>query len=90
MLVLSRKRNQSIQIAGGIEIRITKIKGNTVQLGIDAPPNVSIVRSELLEKETTPSPRSQESEPREPPFDIDSLPVLRVVRSNDSELRSAV
>ena len=47
MLVLTRKEKQSIQIGDGIQIVITKIRGNTVQVGIEAPSDVSIVRSEL-------------------------------------------
>lgn len=47
MLVLSRKQGESIVIAGGITITITKLKGNSVVIGIDAPKDVSIRRSEL-------------------------------------------
>jgi carbon storage regulator CsrA len=47
MLVLSRKKNQSIVIDGGIEIQILQLKGGTVKLGIKAPENVRIVRGEL-------------------------------------------
>ena len=49
MLVLSRKKGESIVIAGGITITITEVKGNSVQIGIDAPKDVSIRRTELCE-----------------------------------------
>lgn len=47
MLVLSRKKNQSIVIDGGIEIQILQLKGGTVKIGINAPNDVRIVRGEL-------------------------------------------
>ena len=47
MLVLSRKKNQTIVIDGQIEIEVLKIKGNTVRLGITAPSNIKVLRGEL-------------------------------------------
>lgn len=52
MLVLTRKVDQSIEIDGGIIVQVIKLKGNAVRLGIQAPDDVQIVRSEL--KEWTP------------------------------------
>ncbi len=49
MLVLSRKKNQTIHIGNGITIQICEIKGSTVRIGIDAPPEVCIKRGELAE-----------------------------------------
>ena len=47
MLVLSRKAGESINIDGRIKVKIVKIKGNQVRIGIEAPDDVAIVRSEL-------------------------------------------
>ena len=47
MLVLSRKKNESIVIDGQIKIEVLKVKGNTVRLGISAPDNIKILRGEL-------------------------------------------
>ena len=47
MLILTRKVNQSIETDNGIKIMVTEIKDNQVKLGIDAPANVTIIRSEL-------------------------------------------
>ena len=47
MLVLSRKADESIDIDGRIKVKILKIKGNRVRIGIEAPDDVAIVRSEL-------------------------------------------
>ena len=57
MLVLTRKAPQTIHVGGG-EIRITvvRVRGRKVQIGIDAPPAVDIVRGELLD-ELDPPPR---------------------------------
>lgn len=47
MLILSRKSNESINVGDNIKITIIKVSGNTVRLGIEAPRNVRIKRSEL-------------------------------------------
>ena len=55
MLVLTRKQNQSIRIGDHITISVVRIKGNTIQIGIDAPRDVSVVRSELLTRDASPA-----------------------------------
>ncbi|MFD1451108.1 MULTISPECIES: carbon storage regulator CsrA [Oceanobacillus] len=47
MLVLSRKRNESIQIGDDIEIEVIAIEGDQVKLGIRAPKSVDIYRQEI-------------------------------------------
>jgi carbon storage regulator len=47
MVVLARKVNESNQ-AGNVEVRILKIRGSQVRLGLTAPSEVEIWRSELL------------------------------------------
>ncbi len=49
MLVLSRRKDESIVIDGGIKITIVEVKGNVVRLGIEAPKEVAILRTELCE-----------------------------------------
>jgi len=48
MLVLSRKKEEEIRIGDEITIKVLSIKGGIVRLGLDAPKDVSIMRSELL------------------------------------------
>lgn len=47
MLVLSRKKNDSIVIDNQIKIKVIQVKGNQVRLGIEAPRDVRILRGEL-------------------------------------------
>ena len=49
MLVLSRKLDESIVIGDGIVVKVISVEKGVVKLGFDAPKNLSIVRSELLE-----------------------------------------
>lgn len=54
MLVLSRKRDEKILLKvneqESIELTVVRIDTNKVRLGIDAASNVTILRSELVER----------------------------------------
>lgn len=55
MLILTRRPGESIQVGDDIEISILEIRGNQVRLGINAPPDVLVLRSELLDTARTPT-----------------------------------
>lgn len=50
MLILTRRQGEKIKIGDDIEITITSVEGNSVRIGVDAPKNVEILRTELLER----------------------------------------
>ncbi len=50
MLVLRRKRDQDIVLNSGlITIRVLAVEGDRVKLGITAPPDIDVLRGELLD-----------------------------------------
>lgn len=55
MLVLSRKVGEKTMIGGNITVEIVRVAGNRVTLGIEAPPEVRVLREELLELLSGPS-----------------------------------
>ncbi len=50
MLIISRKKGESLMIGDDIEITISRVDDGTVKLGIKAPKSVSILRKELYEQ----------------------------------------
>ena len=49
MLVLSRKKNESIVINDDITIVVVEIRGDKVRLGVEAPKEVPVHRNEVYE-----------------------------------------
>lgn len=49
MLVLSRKKDESIMIGDHIEIKILAVEGEQIKLGVVAPKTVKVHRSEVFE-----------------------------------------
>lgn len=54
MLILTRRPGESIQVGDEIEISVLEIRGNQVRLGIKAPADVLVLRSELADPSRTP------------------------------------
>ncbi len=53
MLVLSRRIGEKLVIAGNITVVISRVAGNRVTIGIDAPDDVRVIRGELVPKPLT-------------------------------------
>jgi len=49
MLVLSRKKNESIVIRDDIVITVVEVRGDKVRLGIEAPREVAVHRREIYD-----------------------------------------
>ncbi|MCK5250190.1 MAG: carbon storage regulator CsrA [Spirochaetaceae bacterium] len=49
MLILSRRKDESVIIDGRIEVAIVDIKGDQVKLGIKAPRDVKVFRNEVFQ-----------------------------------------
>lgn len=56
MLVLTRKANQSIMIGDTIEISVLSVFGEKVRLGIDAPREVPVFRTEVFREIRSQNP----------------------------------
>ncbi|MDR1616193.1 MAG: carbon storage regulator CsrA [Syntrophomonadaceae bacterium] len=50
MLVLNRKKGESIVISDNIKISVLEVQGEYVKLGIDAPKTIEIFRKEVYEE----------------------------------------
>lgn len=57
MLVLSRKEGEQLIIDDNIVITVTRLGGHRVSLGIEAPPDVHIIRGEIITHDRQDSPR---------------------------------
>jgi carbon storage regulator len=67
MLVLSRKKNESIVINDDITIVVVEIRGDKVRLGIECPKEVSVHRREVydaIQRDGNDKLRRQEEEAR--------------------------
>ena len=49
MLVLSRKKSETIMIANNIAITVVEIRGDRVRIGVEAPKEVSVHRKEVYD-----------------------------------------
>jgi carbon storage regulator len=70
MLVLSRRINESIQIGEGITVSVLRIDGERVRIGIDAPIEVRVIRSELMAEVATENLRAAKMP--KPSLDLES------------------
>ena len=50
MLILSRKTGESIVIAGNIRVKVVRVEGETVKIGVDAPSSIPVHRQEVYDE----------------------------------------
>ena len=62
MLVLSRKESEKIRLGDSIVVTIVRVSGDKVRLGIEAPPNVIVLRDELKPITTLAMPSTDRHE----------------------------
>lgn len=63
MLVLSRKKNESIVINNDITIVVVEIRGDKVRLGVEAPKEVPVHRREVYDAIKRNEQMAKESDP---------------------------
>ncbi|MGB7735341.1 MAG: carbon storage regulator [Thermoguttaceae bacterium] len=51
MLVLSRRESERIRLGDSIVVTVVKLAGDRVRLGIEAPPDMRILRAELAQRQ---------------------------------------
>lgn len=49
MLVLSRKPNESVIVAGNIRVTVLGVQGDRIRLGVEAPREITVDRLEIHE-----------------------------------------
>ncbi|MDR9501490.1 MAG: carbon storage regulator CsrA [Desulfurivibrionaceae bacterium] len=69
MLILARKIGEAIKIADEITITVMEIKGGQVKIGVDAPPHITIHRSEVYNRISEENKKAAQ----EAPLDLSSL-----------------
>lgn len=58
MIVLGRKKGQSLLIGDDVKVTITKVRGKTVSIGVEAPRSIKVLREEIA----SPKIEDQESD----------------------------
>jgi len=61
MLILTRKKNETIQIGDQVAIKIIRVSGNKVRLGVIAPKETRVLRIELRNDDLDVSDDKEES-----------------------------
>jgi carbon storage regulator CsrA len=57
MLVLSRRKGETVVLDGVGQVSIKVLSGRRVKLAIEAPPGVRVLREELVQRQASLRPR---------------------------------
>ena len=87
MLVLTRKLMEKLVIGDNICITVVRIEGGQVRLGIDAPPDIRIIRSELAPDLLDAKGNFREPSPDQAPVHLEVTAPRALARGNDSPRR---
>ncbi|MFW6125433.1 MAG: carbon storage regulator CsrA [Pirellulales bacterium] len=66
MLVLTRRKNEKIVIAGDVVVTVVEVRGEKVRLGIAAPRNVTVHREEVHRRIAPPNEPATPRSPEKP------------------------
>lgn len=80
MLILTRKKNETLRIGDDILVTIVDVQGDQVRLGITAPRDVSILRQELYE-----AVRNSNTQAAQTVQNINVLALLKKVPNKDEK-----
>lgn len=84
MLILTRKRGESIYIGGRIKVTVVDLKPNQVRIGIDAPQDERVYREEIYLQILEENQRAASSPI---PEGFSSVPVMaKPLKSNTAKL----
>lgn len=63
MLVLNRKKGETIVIGDNIRLTVIDVQGDQIKIGIDAPKNVTIYREEIYQEVITANRQASQTGP---------------------------
>jgi len=61
MLILTRRRKQTLVIGDSVTITVLRIRGSQVRLGVNAPRDIGVHREEIFDRATTGKRRVSDS-----------------------------
>jgi len=61
MLILSRRESECIHLGDDIIVTIVRVNGDKVRIGVQAPPHIRVLRTELESNWQEPTPVQEQS-----------------------------
>lgn len=59
MLILTRRVGETLMVGDDVEVMVMGVRGNQVRIGIKAPPEVVVLREELVEQAPDEAARAE-------------------------------